>query len=86
MVALRTESMMEQEWLQMKDAMRVLGLSRVTVLYHIEHKELAAYKMGKNVYRFRMSDLEAFIESKRTIPRKSGPEADDDDKDGEGGE
>ena len=55
------------DWLSVESAGRVLGISGHTVYGLINRGELVAYRIGR-VYRIRVADVAAYLESARVKP------------------
>ena len=57
---------MDKEFLSVKEIADMLGVSVDTVQGWIRRKELIAYKVGTKAYRVKRSDLQKFLEERRT--------------------
>jgi len=57
----------EETFLSLSETARLLNVSERTIHRWIQDGRLPAYKPGR-AYRFRMSDIEAFLEERRGIP------------------
>src|SRR5215207_5903364 len=57
----------EETFLSLSETARLINVSERTIHRWIQDGRLPAYKPGR-AYRFRMSDIEAFLEERRGIP------------------
>jgi excisionase family DNA binding protein len=57
----------EEAFLSLSETARLLNVSERTIHRWIQDGRLPAYKPGR-AYRFRMSDIEAFLEERRGVP------------------
>src|SRR5215217_6848907 len=57
----------EEAFLSLSETARMLGVSERTIHRWIQDGRLPAYKPG-HAYRFRMSEIEAFLEERRGVP------------------
>src|SRR5215218_4439403 len=57
----------EETFLSLSETARLLNVSERTIHRWIQDGRLPAYKPGR-AYRFRMSDIEAFLEERRGVP------------------
>ena len=55
------------DWLSTEDTARRLGLTTRTIYRFVDIGELPAYRFGR-VFRFKASDVDAFIEQSRVAP------------------
>jgi len=57
----------EETFLSLSETARLINVSERTIHRWIQDGRLPAYKPGR-AYRFRMSDIEAFLEERRGVP------------------
>ena len=57
----------EFDWLSTEDTARRLGLTTRTIYRFVDIGQLPAYRFGR-VFRFKVSDVDTFIESSRVEP------------------
>lgn len=61
-----TQTQPEREWMSLTDLARELGMARATVQRWARTGYMPTHRPGKE-YRIRRSELEAWLESKRTL-------------------
>lgn len=64
-------------WLSVKEAAQHLGLGRSAIYSLVASKQLACYRIGpsKGLIRFKVADLDAYVERQREGPKVKTPAA-----------
>jgi excisionase family DNA binding protein len=57
----------DQQWMGTDDAARYLGIVPRTLRSLVDKGDVSAFRMGR-VFRYRVTDLEAYLESVRVQP------------------